>query len=70
MNFKQPPRGPADGGMHVAYINDDTLVIAVDHAGDAQSLILSEYNASRVVAALALLLGIRLNSQDAKAIKL
>lgn len=70
MPYKQPPRSPHDGAIGVDRITGGKLVISVETNGDTQSVICSEYNASRILGALAVILGVRLNSQDAKSIKM
>jgi len=64
--FVQAERQPGDGAIEVYRHNADTILVA--HGGEV--LLVSEYNAARILAALALVLGVRLNREDAKAIKL
>ncbi len=72
MAFKQAERLPSDGPVSVTQSNvDGTVIVSVDDEHETGGFIkLSPYNASRVLSGLALLLGIRLNAQDAKGIKL
>lgn len=73
MAFKQAERLPTDGRVEVSLppAHPGLIRVSVDDADDTGgSFLISEYNASRVLCGLALLLGIRINAQDAKGIKL
>lgn len=64
--FVQGSRQPGDGAIWVHRHNEGNILIA--HAD--KMLLVSEYNAARILASLALILGVRINREDAKAIKL
>lgn len=68
--FKQADRLPADGAVRVAVCGEQHLTIEVTNDGRVESIMVSEFNASRVLAMLSLLLGVRLDKTDAKGIKL
>lgn len=69
-NFQQQDRQPGDGQVSVQRITKGRLALSVsDREGDF-SILMSDHNASRVVALLSNYLGIRLNSKDAKRIRL
>lgn len=65
-NFVQSERKPGDGRISVEREVGDQILIS----HDVDSLVVSEYNASRILAALALILGVRLNREDEKALRL
>lgn len=77
--FVQAERRPTDGAIHITRVDhhqgsgEDSILIG--HEGtplacNGESITLSEYNAARVLAGLAVILGVRLNREDAKRIKL
>lgn len=68
--FRQQPRREADGPVAIDRDANDMLVISATTAGEQRAIRVSEYNASRLLGMLALMLGVRLNPTDAKAIKL
>lgn len=57
---EQPPRAECDGAIGVSQNADDTLSITVTHNGAEQVIVASKFNAFRVLAALALVLGVKL----------
>lgn len=70
MSFEQQPRASTDGPISVNAIGDDRISISVTHDGREQSIEMSRYNAARVFAGMALILGIPLSKQVGKAISL
>lgn len=68
--FKQAERLPADGPINVGITDGDRIMIAVTNGEQHSMIVMSEYNASRVMAALSMILGVRINAVDAKAIRL
>lgn len=68
--FKQAARLPSDGAAGVQRVSDSHLAINVTNDGKPESLMLSEFNASRVLAMLALMLGVKIDKAHAKGIKL
>ena len=69
MAFVQQPRQPTDGAISVFRLPGDKVSIGVVDDGREFAIPMSEHNAARVLGALALLLGVRLNAQDAKGIR-
>lgn len=66
--FKQADRAPEDGPMSVTR-EGKKIRIAVTTGGTEESILVTEYNAARVLGALSLLLEAPLSKQVAKAIK-
>lgn len=70
MAYQQPPRADHDGPVTVRRLEADGIRIAVTTNGTTEAIECSEYNASRVLGTLAVLLGVRIVPADAKGIKL
>lgn len=71
MPYEQPKRSALDGPISAHRVGStDLLELVVETQGVTERITCTEYNASRLFAALAILLGVRINAQDAKAIKL
>lgn len=70
MPWKQPECLPSDGPISVTRLSDDLLSVTVETEGVKAEVVMSEYNATRVFAALALLLKIPPIALVAKEIKL
>ena len=70
MAFVQAPRSDTDGPVSVKRPDDGFVVVEVTSAGKVESILMSEYNASRVFGMLAVMLGIPLSRDVGKAIKL
>lgn len=70
MTWKQPERLPSDGPITATRLGHGLLYVTVETEGDKAEVVMSEYNATRVFAALALLLEIPLHKTAAKEIKL
>ncbi len=70
MSFKQADRHPDDGPISVNKLEGGRISVTVSNGSEMGQLIMSEYNASRVVGALSLLLGIRINVEDSKRLKM
>ena len=70
MSFVQADRQATDGAVNVRRIGDDRLMVAVVNGGAGAAIELSEFNASRIFAMLALMLEIPLPKAIGKAIKL
>lgn len=68
---QQPPRGPKDGQIQIWNDGPDgDMCILVEHSGETQRIVLTEYNAWRVFGTLALLLGVQLPKKIAESLKL
>jgi len=68
LEFEQGTREPGDGPIAVTRTDKGILIT---HEGDHGGvLVLSEYNAARILACLAQVLGVRINREDASRIKL
>jgi hypothetical protein len=68
--ISMPPRTPVDGRCAVSGTDDYGIALTVVHDGVEQTLVMSQYNAWRAFAMLALFLEIPLAKHVAKAIKL
>ena len=66
MSFAQAERLPSDGGINVQRVGTHVMV-SVDGGG---SVLMSQYNAARVLAGLSVLLGAPLAKATQKAIRL
>ncbi len=70
MSFKQALRRPEDGQIGVKRPDDDFILISATTAGREEAILVSEYNASRILVALAVVLGIDITKTAAKTIRL
>lgn len=78
MPYRQPDRRPSDGPLSVQRnpTSGAIEIVSTSYAEAGapvgewrQSIVMSEYQASRTLASLALLLGVRIVKEDAAAIK-
>jgi hypothetical protein len=58
--FKQAERLSSDGAVRVSRSGERHLAIEVTNDGNTESVLLSDFNASRVMAMLSLMLGVKL----------
>lgn len=70
MDFVQAPRRPEDGAISVSRVEPGMLRLSVVTDGQEETITLSEYNAARIFAGIALMLHIPLGRAVGKAIKL
>lgn len=71
MAYKQPARTNIDGPLSVHRLGTTDLVeVTVETNGTVDQIVCTEFNASRMLAMLAVVLGVRIHVQDAKAIRL
>ena len=70
--FVMPPRQPDDGDLRVERIDEHHLAIVMlsTDGMPAQRLVVSDFNAARVLATLTLFLGVRLKGRDASRLTL
>lgn len=70
-DLKMPARQPLDGPIEVRRMGDnhEEICIRVTNNDQARGVVMSEYNAWRVLGALSLLLGLPLSKAAQKAIK-
>lgn len=70
--LKMPQRQPLDGPISVTRMGDnhEEICISVTNNDQARGVVMSEYNAWRVLGALSVILGVPLSKTASKAIKL
>jgi hypothetical protein len=73
-DFKQGDRLPGDGSIVVSQ-DEKTVWVKHEHPTssdpkDSPSIALSHFNAARLLAGLALMLGVRIHPEDAKKIRM
>jgi len=76
--YVQPPRDKADGPLGAerfpktmgTFGGVGRIQLHVETCGEDESIVCSEHNAARLLVALAMVLGVRINAADLKGIKL
>lgn len=68
--FKQAERLSADGAVNVSVTGSQYYSITVTNDGKDESLLVSEFNASRLLAMLSFMLGVKIAPADAKRMRL